>query len=550
MNDSRIRGIAWLLLAFVAAYLLPLGSHGLWIPDETRYAQISQEMLHSGQWAAPHFMGLRYFEKPAAGYWLIALGQAIFGENLFGVRFASALSTGLSVVLAYLLAGRLWNDSRKSFACALLFMSFAFVAGQAGYSNLDPQFTFWVNLSLVAFWYAVHSAGRARLAAWAVLGLACGMGFMTKGFLAWALPVIVALPYMLWQRRLTELLRFGPLAVLVAILVCLPWVLAVHAQEPDYWRFFFWHEHVRRFAGEDAQHAEAWWFYLPLMVAACVPWALLLPVTLKQAWQHKRRPDIAFLLLWLLLPLAFLSLSKGKLPTYILPCLLPLALLMGDALVERLKQRHGLALRINGLLNAAAASLGLVALLYLQLKRPVYDQEPLHLALAVLVLAGWVVSNALQGWRPLKWWAAPAAGSWLLVAALPAALPNSVVFNKTPDQFVARHQDELQASRHLLSNDLGAASALSWRLKRTDVALFNTLGELEYGLGYPDVQGREVSMLDIESWMNQARREGPVGVIMRGKSDEELRELDLLPKDGKRYDEGNLVILIYEKLPS
>ena len=88
-----------LLLAFGVFYLLPLATHGLWIPDETRYAQISQEMLLTGKWASPHFMGIRYFEKPAAGYWMIALGQAIFGQNLFGVRFASALSTGLSVLL-------------------------------------------------------------------------------------------------------------------------------------------------------------------------------------------------------------------------------------------------------------------------------------------------------------------------------------------------------------------------------------------------------------------------------------------------------------------
>jgi hypothetical protein len=73
------------------------------------------------------------------------------------------------------------------------------VAGQAGYANLDPQFTFWVNLSLVALWFAVDSATRQRLIAWALLGLACGMGFMTKGFLAWLLPVLIALPWMLWQ---------------------------------------------------------------------------------------------------------------------------------------------------------------------------------------------------------------------------------------------------------------------------------------------------------------------------------------------------------------
>ncbi|MCH5652926.1 lipid IV(A) 4-amino-4-deoxy-L-arabinosyltransferase [Pseudomonas syringae] len=546
----RHRHLALLLLAFVLAYLLPLGFHGLWIPDETRYAQISQEMLHSGNWVVPHFMGLRYFEKPVAGYWLIALGQQVFGENLFGVRTVSALASGLSVLLAYLLAGKIWNDPRKQFASALLFMSFGFVAGQAGYANLDPQFTFWTNVTLLAFWYAVHSVGRARLAAWAVVGVACGMGFMTKGFLAWALPVIITLPYMLCQRRLAELLRFGPLAVLIAVAVCLPWALAIHQQAPDYWRYFFWHEHIHRFAGDNAQHAQPWWFYVPLLVAACLPWALLLPVTLKQAWQQKSRPDIAFLLLWLLLPLAFLSLSKGKLPTYILPCLLPLALLMANALVDRLDKGHSTALRTNGLVNATVSFVGLVALIYLQLKQPVYENEPMHLSLAVIVLLGWTFANALQGLRPLTFWTMPALGSWLLIALLPAALPNDVINNKTPDPFVVRHQVELADCTHLLSNDLGAASALAWRLKRPDVALFNTWGELEYGLGYPDVQGREVRLQDIDAWMKNARSQGRVGVIMRGKSDEELKELESLPKDGQRYDEGNLAILIYEKSAS
>ncbi|KPX49941.1 Undecaprenyl phosphate-alpha-4-amino-4-deoxy-L-arabinose arabinosyl transferase [Pseudomonas syringae pv. helianthi] len=543
----RHRDCALLLLAFALAYLLPLGFHGLWIPDETRYAQISQEMLHSGNWIAPHFMGLRYFEKPAAGYWLIALGQAVFGENLFGVRIASALSTGLSILLAYLLAGKIWGDPRKSFASALLFMSFAFVAGQAGYSNLDPQFTLWTNATLVAFWYAVHNIGRARLIAWALVGVACGIGFMTKGFLAWALPVIITLPYMLWQRRLAELFRFGPLAVAIAVALCLPWALAVYRQEPDYWRYFFWHEHIRRFAGDNAQHAQPWWFYLPLLVAACLPWAALLPTTLKQAWQQKSRPETAFLLMWLVLPLAFLSLSKGKLPTYILPCLLPVALLMADALVECLNQGRGTALRVNGILNATVTFLGLLALIYLQLKQPVYQNEPMHLLLAVIVLVGWTLTSTLQGIRPLTFWAMPAVGSWLLIALLPTALPNEVVYNKTPDQFIARHHAELAACTHLLSNDLGAASALSWRLKRPEIALFNTWGELEYGLGYPDAQNRKVRLQDIDTWLANARSDGRVGVIMRGRSDEEQQELERLPKSSMRYEEGNLVILIYEK---
>ena len=62
-----------------------------------------------------------------------------------------------------------------------------------------------------------------------------------------------------------------------AALVCVPWALAIHVREPDYWRFFFWHEHIRRFSSDNAQHARAWWFFLPIMLVACLPWAALLP---------------------------------------------------------------------------------------------------------------------------------------------------------------------------------------------------------------------------------------------------------------------------------
>ncbi|KDD70424.1 lipid IV(A) 4-amino-4-deoxy-L-arabinosyltransferase [Pseudomonas mandelii] len=543
---SKRWALPLLLAIFALAYLLPLGSHGLWIPDETRYAQISQDMLLSGNWVSPHFMSLRYFEKPVAGYWMIAASQALFGDNLFGVRFASALSTGLSVLLCYLIARRMWNEPRKSFACALLYMSLTVIAGAAGYANLDPQFTFWVNLSLVALWFALDSVSRGqRLIGWAVLGLACGMGFMTKGFLAWLLPVLIALPWMIWQKRWRELLIYGPLAIVVAVAVSLPWALAVHAQEPDYWRFFFWHEHIRRFAGDDAQHDAPWWFYLPLLVAFSLPWVALLPSALKQAWGTRRQANIAFLLLWLLMPLIFFSLSKGKLPSYILPCLLPLALLLGHALVDRLKLEQGRVLGINGLLNLLLGLTILVALVYLQLKKPLYNHELHNLVLVFIGLTGWIMANLLQAFRPLQCWAAPAFGSLLLIALLPAGLPESVVANKMPDQFILEHAQELGQTDQLLSNDLGAAGALAWRLKRPDVALYNTIGELKYGLAYPDGAQQKVHPNQVQAWMRNARQSGSVGVVMRVKGDEELREIERLPKDGKRYEQGNIVILIF-----
>jgi 4-amino-4-deoxy-L-arabinose transferase len=220
---------------------------------------------------------------------------------------------------------------------------------------------------------------------------------------------------------------------------------------------------------------------------------------------------------------------------------------MGNTLADKLAQGRSRALRINGWLNLIIGVVALLALTWLQMKKPVYEhgQETLSLVLVFTFLFAWILVNLLQAARPLHLWAAPVLGSWLMVALLPAALPHSVVYNKTPDQFIIDHLQELQPATALLSNDLGAASALSWRLARPDVTLYNTVGEVKYGLAYADATHHKVDTNQVQQWMSDARQKGPVGVVMRVKGDDEIAEVDLLPKDGKRYEQGNIVILIF-----
>ncbi|MFR0692564.1 lipid IV(A) 4-amino-4-deoxy-L-arabinosyltransferase [Enterobacterales bacterium AE_CKDN230030158-1A_HGKHYDSX7] len=534
-----------LLAAFVLCILLPMAFHGLWIPDESRNAQISQAMLQSGDWVSPHLLGLRYFEKPTGGYWLIAASQAVFGQNLFGVRFASALATALSTLLVILVARRLWNDPRRTWLAGLLYMSFGLIAGQAGYANLDPQFTLCVNLSLAALWFAFDAATpRERFAAWALLGAASALGLMTKGFLALLLPVIVGLPYALLRRRLGDLLRHGPLAVLVAVLVCAPWALMIQTREPDFWNFFFWHEHIRRFAGEDAQHTRPFWFFVPLLFASALPWAVLVLPALRDGFKGWRDAKGLFLLLWFIMPFLFFSLAKGKLPTYIMPCFAPLALLMADSLARALEQRKAIALRLNGALNLALGSGALAGLLVMQARNPQYHDELPSVLMIALVCVAWIITGLLQLLRPNRFWAAPAFAAWLLVALVPNALPNRMVDSKMPDQFIAEHLNELKGARSLLSNDLGAATALAWRTGRSDVTLFNTQGELKYGLGYPEGQGRSIAPGDIHAWIDRARAEGSIGVVMRVNSASDEAELAMLPRDAISYRQNHIVVLL------
>ncbi|MBB4863440.1 4-amino-4-deoxy-L-arabinose transferase [Pseudomonas nitritireducens] len=535
-----------LLAAFFLCILLPMGFHGLWIPDESRNAQISQAMLQSGDWVSPHLLGLRYFEKPTGGYWLTAASQALFGQNLFGVRFASALVTALSTLLVLLVARRLWNDPRRTWAAGVLYLSFGLIAGQAGYANLDPQFTLCVNLSLGALWFAFDAATpRGRFAAWSLLGAACAFGFMTKGFLAFLLPVIVALPYAVLQKRLGQLLRYGPLAVMVAALVSAPWALLIHAREPDFWNFFFWHEHIRRFAGDDAQHGRPFWFFVPLLLASALPWAVLVLPALRDGVKGWRAPKTLFVLLWLVMPFLFFSLAKGKLPTYIMPCFAPLALLIADAIGRALQQRRLLALKCNGALNLLLGSGALAGLLFMQARHPQYHDELPSVLMIVLVCVAWIVTGLLQLLRPTRFWAAPALAAWLLVALVPNAMPNKLIDSKMPDQFIAQHLEALRGARSLLSNDLGAATSLAWRTGRSDVTLFNTEGELKYGLrNYPEGQGRSIPDQDIRAWIDRARAEGSIGVVMRVNSDDDEAELALLPSDAISYRQNHIVVLL------
>ncbi|BCQ64048.1 hypothetical protein PBOI14_57980 [Pseudomonas sp. Boi14] len=113
-----------------------------------------------------------------------------------------------------------------------------------------------------------------------------------------------------------------------------------------------------------------------------------------------------------------------------------------------------------------------------------------------------------------------------------------------PDQFIKEHIEELRQTKSLLSNDLGTASALAWRLQRPEVTLYNTEGELKYGLAYADSAQRKVSMAEVGQWVSEARKQGSVGVVMRVKDVVESEEVALLPPGGKRYEEGNMLVLI------
>ncbi|CNK66113.1 4-amino-4-deoxy-L-arabinose transferase [Yersinia aldovae] len=547
-------GAALLALFFALVYLLPINSRLLWQPDETRYAEISREMLQRGDWIVPHLLGIRYFEKPIAGYWFNNISQWLFGDTNFAVRFGSIFSAAMSAVFVYWLATLLWRNRSTSLLATFIYLSMFLVFGIGTYAVLDPMISLWLAAAMVSFYLTTRAkTTQQKVGAYILLGLACGMGFMTKGFLALAVPVIAVLPIVIQQKRVKELLVFGPIAIISAVLLSLPWALAIAQREPDFWHYFFWIEHIQRFAEKDAQHKAPFWYYLPILCLGVLPWLGLLPGALFKGWRERNtRPELFFLLSWVLMPLLFFSVAKGKLPTYILPCMAPLSLLMAAYATDCANNMRMRALKINGWINLVFGAVCALAVLVIGMGLVAHlvaygPQEHQKVILATLAFAGWGVVGFITLRNNAHLWRWSAACPLLFILLVGYLIPQQIIDSKQPQNFIQSNMSELSTSRYVLTDSVGVAAGLAWELKRSDIMMFSQKGELTYGLAYADHQDKFIGDAEFAQWLAQARQQGDVSLVVQLSRNEAIPAH--LPAADKVNLMNRLALLWYQKTP-
>ena len=378
------------LLALVAALLvLRLGAIPLLGPDEPRYTRVAVEMHRAGEWVRPTLQGEAWLEKPPLFYWLAGAAFSALGETEAAARLPSVLATLLLVGTTALVGARVCGSAaglHAGFVAGTALLPFAY--GRA--ASMDMLLASTVTLSIgLAGLRALGIAGRLAVVAAAA---AAGLAVLAKGPLGLLLPVLVLGGYALATRE-WRLLRelAAPLAVAAFLLVASPWYVAILLDQGRHFLDVFILDHnVQRFTSTIHNHPGPFWYYLPVLLAGLFPWSGLAVPALFGAGPRSSRTDL-FLLAWLGLPLAFFSLAGSKLPGYILPCIPPLAILMGRA-ADRLVTEGPTPQRL--LSGRAAALVGLV--------------------LAALLAAAPAALFRLQ--EPL-WRSAVPAGVWALVVA-------------------------------------------------------------------------------------------------------------------------------------
>ena len=511
--QSRSWMYRWgLFLFYYLTYIVPLGWRPLLAPDETRYAQIGGMMARTGELIVPHFLGLRYFEKPILGYWAYTACQWLLGSTNFSARLSCAIAAGLSALMVYKTAMLLWREERCAACCALAYLSMMMVFSTGTYISIDAPLSVWVSLIMLSTVWAYSDDTRAsRCWGYVVIGIASGAGVMTKGFIALAMPVLVMVPWLIMTQRTCHLFTYGMLAIVAAVLTVLPWGIAVQQRDPQFWSFFFWHEHIQRFFSQtDAQHAAPFYFFVPIVLIGMFPWwgsMLSFSQSLSAMTVATRR----YLLLWSVMPLLFFSCASGKLAPYILPCFPALGLIVGYTLYALYANSEENGLRWNGALAAIGAFAAVMGLLLFG--RQYFDlrTDMLAYVLSLSLLTLFVLLGAIVVWKP-KAAVILALVPTLMAWGMPFCFPQGRINSKAPVVFVQQHAALLDSSAILVSNDISDAAAMSWVTRRDNIVMYDVTGELEFGL--QDHPERHVSAFDLPAWLWNARACGRVTMML------------------------------------
>ncbi|MBV8199315.1 MAG: glycosyltransferase family 39 protein, partial [Acidobacteria bacterium] len=377
----RKSALTCLLLALlVAAVSWGLGGYALLDPDEGRNAEVAREVMASGDFVLPRLDGLPYLDKPVLFFAADALSQRLLGAGETAARLPSLLFALATALLTGWFAGRLYGR-RARWIAAVAALAAPLPIAFARTVIFDSALTFFMVLALCAFFLAV-TACRGSLApaaalrersvpedpaavplapppgtyrrwtalAWAAMGL----GVLTKGPVALAVPLLAAVPFAAARRASRAV--WHPLGPAVLALCTGPWIWAMSRRVPEFLHYALVTETWQRVTTPQMNREGPLWFYVPCLLAGALPWSVLALAGWRRSLRlrgdaaadspsfSETRPKVRrdrrleqrqlYLVLWIAIPFVLFSLSHSKRPQYILPLLPAVALMAAKVWVD------------------------------------------------------------------------------------------------------------------------------------------------------------------------------------------------------------------------
>ncbi len=322
---------AFVFFLLALALVLPFqGSRPFVGRDEHRYPVVALEMLKSGDFLVPRFKGHIHLTKPPLTYWAIALGYKVLGKNPWGARLPNAVAFAVTVSLVFLLGKELWGPEEGKRA-ALFYLAMLVPFAAANVVTTDTILVLWETAALWAFVKGI----REKRKGWFILMWSFwALAFLTKGMAM--VPVATGAFLFWWFKRAEMPCPFHPLGLLIFFLLALPWYLYVWITIPGALETF-WVEQIYGRLFSDTFHRNSKWYapfylYLPLLTLGALPASVVwVRSFFRSSWGAFKKAlgeewQALFLATLFGVPLIVFWIAKSRLPLYILPLFIPLAL--------------------------------------------------------------------------------------------------------------------------------------------------------------------------------------------------------------------------------
>lgn len=316
-----------------------IGSFGLIEPDEGRNAEVAREMAETNNYVLPHLNGLPYLDKPVIFFAAAALMIEILGPCEMAVRLAPFLFAMATALLVGWFANRLFGR-QQAYVAIVATATAPLAIALSRTVIMDSALSFFVVLALISFHRAIEerraareTVGRSRSwIGWTVLAWAAmALGVLTKGPVALAVPLMVAVPYAIWRKA--SLAVWHPVGPVILAGLVAPWVWLVSREIPDFLHYVVVTETWARMTTDELRRTQPFWYFLPVLLAGAFPWSVVALSGLRSKvidFDADQRADRIFLWMWLILPLVLFSLSRGKQEQYMLPLVPAIALLVAS----------------------------------------------------------------------------------------------------------------------------------------------------------------------------------------------------------------------------
>jgi 4-amino-4-deoxy-L-arabinose transferase-like glycosyltransferase len=344
-----------------ALFYLPfLGGVHLFDWDEINFAEVSREMIVTGEYLRPQINYEAFWEKPPLFFWLQSISMHIFGVNEYAARFPNAICGILTLVLLYYFGKKIYD---KTFGwlwvlsyCGAFLPHLYFKSG-----IIDPWFNLFIFLSYI---FLIENQAKNLLQnhvqnneekrtsyikhrtsiplSILLAGVFSGLAILTKGpvgylivFLAWSIKTVIYREFSLKN------IKHFTLFSIIALSTTLLWFGIETLRNGTWFVKTFIEYNLRLAKTEDAGHGGFFGYHFVIIFFGCFPASIFALRSLFSRYNffgektdYTRSMKVLF---WVVIIL--FSLVQSKIVHYSSMCYLPLTFLSAVSLYDFVEKK-------------------------------------------------------------------------------------------------------------------------------------------------------------------------------------------------------------------